>query len=431
MPSVLVPTVGKLYAAKVDGEWHRVEVTNVRGIDVSCYFIDHGDEDNLKAADLKELQDDFLSLAPQAKHVRLAGLEDFRDSSSAIANLTSMVLGRSLVGNVHTNDNDGVSLVLWDTSGDNEDININESLLMKMKENSINIDEPSSQHSSMPSLDNLPNEKSDIKISDSKQANAIPNSIITKHTDKTSTSNLARNLTNNQEDKFDTDVKELMNLDISSFAPLTRAVLPDADDFFDVTVTLAGSPSNFTVQPYFEGRQLENLSLEMNKFYNDEKNHYDKGPLTSDHLSKDFFFAGKHDDGQWYRVKVNSMLDEYSAAVKLVDYGDYSMMQLENMQPLWPQFRHLPMQAISASLAGIIATHGDWTPDDAVWFAQRVVNKQFVSKIKDVIWDMNDHDACGNGFKLSLSLFDTSNPNEDVVIEKLLVDAGKAVYLCV
>ena len=202
----------------------------------------------------------------------------------------------------------------------------------------------------------------------------------------------------------------------------------------------------------------------MNKFYNDEKNHYDKGPLTSDHLSKDFFFAGKHDDGQWYRVKVNSMLDEYSAAVKLVDYGDYSMMQLENMQPLWPQFRNLSMQAISASLAGncrfiqalnignlftlhlclaqplvffinfelgIIATHGDWTPDDAVWFAQRVVNKQFVSKIKDVIWDMNDHDACGNGFKLSLSLFDTSNPNEDVVIEKLLVDAGKAVYLCV
>ena len=44
---------------------------------------------------------------------------------------------------------------------------------------------------------------------------------------------------------------------------------------------------------------------------------------------------------------------------------------------------------------------------------------------------MSDHDACGNGFKLSLSLFDTSNPNEDVVIEKLLVDAGKAVYLCV
>jgi len=92
----------------------------------------------------------------------------------------------------------------------------------------------------------------------------------------------------------------------------------------------------------------------MNKFYNNAENHYSKGPLTSAHLSKDFFFSGRHDDGQWYRVKVNSMLDEYTAAVKLVDYGDYCMMQLEHMQPLWPQFRSLAMQAISASLAGIL-----------------------------------------------------------------------------
>ena len=91
----------------------------------------------------------------------------------------------------------------------------------------------------------------------------------------------------------------------------------------------------------------------MNEFYSDENNHYSQGPLNASHLSKDLFFAGRHDDGTWYRVKVNSMLDEYSAAVKLVDYGDYSMMQLENMQPLWPHFRNLPMQAINASLAGM------------------------------------------------------------------------------
>ena len=162
-----------------------------------------------------------------------------------------MVLGRSLVGNVHTNDNDGVSLVLWDTSGDNEDININESLLMKVKEDHIHGGETTSQHSSMPSLDSSPNGKLDLKITDSKQANAIQNSKIIKHTDVKSTINQARNASNIQEEKFDTDVKELMSMDISSFAPLTRAVLPDADDFFDVTVTLAGSPSNFTVNIKF------------------------------------------------------------------------------------------------------------------------------------------------------------------------------------
>ena len=46
---------------------------------------------------------------------------------------------------------------------------------------------------------------------------------------------------------YNCDIKELMNMDLSSFKPLSRAVLPDADDFFDVTITLAGSPSNFTV----------------------------------------------------------------------------------------------------------------------------------------------------------------------------------------
>lgn len=37
-------------------------------------------------------------------------------------------------------------------------------------------------------------------------------------------------------------------------------------------------------------------------------------------------------------------------AAKLVDYGEFSMLPIHNMQPLWPQFRNLPMQAISATL---------------------------------------------------------------------------------
>ena len=36
MPSVFNPTVGKLYAAKVDGEWHRIEVTGVS--EYAIYF---------------------------------------------------------------------------------------------------------------------------------------------------------------------------------------------------------------------------------------------------------------------------------------------------------------------------------------------------------------------------------------------------------
>ena len=74
--SVINPEVGHLYAAKVEGDWHRVEVINVHGLEVTCYFIDHGDEDVLKVTDLRQLLPEFLELAPQAKSVRLAGLED-------------------------------------------------------------------------------------------------------------------------------------------------------------------------------------------------------------------------------------------------------------------------------------------------------------------------------------------------------------------
>ena len=110
-----------------------------------------------------------------------------------------MVLGRSLVGNVHTNDNDGVSLVLWDTSGDNEDININETLLKKMKDHNMTTDESSSLHSSMPSLDNSPYDKSGLKINDVKQANIIQNNKPLQQSDMTSATNQARNVTNNQD----------------------------------------------------------------------------------------------------------------------------------------------------------------------------------------------------------------------------------------
>lgn len=343
-------------------------------------------------------------------------------------------LGRSLVGNVHINDSEGVSLVLWDTSGDEEDVNINETLLMHLKDQHKASYEPPSHHSSMPSLDSASFGKSVVQAIDSEHVNSMPNNKSIQPTNMKDT-NLEGFWTISKTEMNDpinhleniNDRKIMMNIDISSFNAIPRFVNPDdVNDYFDVTVTLAGSPSNFTVQPYFEGRALENLSLEMNKFYNDEKNHYDKGPLTSDHLSKDFFFAGKHDDGQWYRVKVNSMLDEYSAAVKLVDYGDYSMMQLENMQPLWPQFRNLSMQAISASLADIVPIKQVWTPEDAVYFTELVVGKQFVSEIKETKYDAEDFEAMGNGFKLSLSLYDTTDPEKDILIEQHLVDIGRA-----
>ena len=191
--------------------------------------------------------------------------------SSAIADLTSMALGRSLVGGVHTNDNDGVSLVLWDTSGQNEDININETLLQKSKGYTMLEDEAKSIHSSMPSLEQSPDSQSSLINLNAKTIEKSPpmdNPL--QHNDISSTSELAgsgpaRNMVSVTQAKVEpaSDIRELMRMDLSSFKPLTRAVLPDAEDFFDVTITLAGSPSNFTVS--FTPRILQYTSFGLEK----------------------------------------------------------------------------------------------------------------------------------------------------------------------
>ena len=48
MPAVEQPQIGTIYAAKVDGEWHRAEITDVHGIWVTCFQIDEGDKVKLE-----------------------------------------------------------------------------------------------------------------------------------------------------------------------------------------------------------------------------------------------------------------------------------------------------------------------------------------------------------------------------------------------
>ena len=78
------------------------------------------------------------------------------------------------------------------------------------------------------------------------------------------------------------------------------------------------------------------------------------------------------------------------------------------------------------SFSGIVAIDGDWTVDDTVWFARRVVNNAFVSVVKDISYDKLDE-----SLRIGVSLIDTNDPAKDVFIEKELVDSERAAYLCI
>ena len=246
-----VAEVGTLYAAKVEGDWHRVEATNVHGLEVTCYFIDHGDEDVLKVKDLRKLLPEFMTLAPQAKSVRLAGLEDLAGDQNAQAELTNLSLGRSLVGQVHAQDESGISLILYDTNSD-EDININEKILEKFSRNSASLSPSSALNneqgktngaSSPPRLESpeakTPPQQVDAETRADATGASAPENQKSPGTGASSTISESSSST--------TVMEDLMSIDLASLKPLMPTNMTEAGEFLDVNITLAASPSNFTV----------------------------------------------------------------------------------------------------------------------------------------------------------------------------------------
>jgi hypothetical protein len=145
--------------------------------------------------------------------------------------------------------------------------------------------------------------------------------------------------------------------------------------------------------------------------------------MTIDKIEEGAYFSCRHSDDYWYRVKITKVIDSEHAAVRYVDYGDTSMASLDNLQPLCIQFRNLPYQAIQARLADVQPISGDWSPEDTFWFNQRVVDKQFVSIVRNVI------ESSTGELTLDLVLIDTSDPAKDIFIKEELIKEDRATEL--
>jgi hypothetical protein len=139
----------------------------------------------------------------------------------AHAELTKAALARSLVGQVHSRTSDqDISLILFDTSIDEKDININQMLLEKLK--------------SMPEAAVPAPVKNDSSQSITP---STANDVVTVSPPLASPSSSLE--------------LDLMSMDLASLKPLIHAVIPEEGQYFDVNVTLAASPSNFTVSYRF------------------------------------------------------------------------------------------------------------------------------------------------------------------------------------
>lgn len=582
IPRVVQPEVGKIYAAQVSSDWHRVKVIEVRGIDCTCCFLDHGDEDKIPVEDLREIAPKFLDLPAQAMTVELAGLEDYDYSETLLQHLNNLLLGKSVVGKVENRSGLGNKfvkssktstkprVVLFDTSSEDVDVNLNQKLIELLVSQDSQSKLPSVGGEEISVFVSYVAKNGDLYVQKESSTFTMIEKMIVEQGSEAMKAAPANNITEGKlylakysedsslyraevmsspkDDKVEVffvdygntsfvSVNEIWELNTisdvmselprqalkcrminvpptgqfwsdqatkvlrelvpesqlvklkvvgaSSECPVVEINLPDSDgcsvnqslslkadiflqdqaingdhpapgmaelkidsspppgpgsaplsplamsqdlanlktliapklpavgQYFDVTVTFAVSPSSFVVQPYNEGPKLEVLMSDLNAYYNKEKHHVD---VTGDQLKEGDYFAARHTDGFWYRVKITNVIDGENAAVRYVDYGDLTMVSLPDLQPLWGQFRNLPFQAINAKIANVVPATGDWLPEDTVWFSARVAEKQFVSMIKGI--DGDDDPL------VELVLVDTTHPSEDKYIDQELVQVN-------
>ena len=593
IPGVQKPEIGKLYAAYVSSDWHRVKVVELRGILCTCYFLDHGDQDTIPVEDLREIAPKFLELSAQAINITLSGLEDYEYNDNIVARLNEHLLGKSLVAKVDNRSQIASAyksslkprMVLFDTSSDDVDVNINQKLIeLVISEDyqcrlplpggeeiqvcishisstgGIYVQKEANSYSAIEKLINeisdkvsssgpsgiigmnqlylakfsedgklyraellSPNKKSDkyevlfvdfgntslvdpseiYNLSNLNESLAdlprlalkcklqgvppegytwsegatkalrelVPENQLVKlkvlggetdfpevelnqtesnqgsinfdlstefdifpalparSAESSALSSPAKVATNGiekppQELSSEVDaVSEALNQvpgDLSNLKSLSSPSIPAEGEHFDVKVTCAVSPSNFIVQPYNEMEKLQALMSEMDSFYTTETNLRE---VTLESLSEGEYLAGRHSDGYWYRVRITKLIDQNSAAVRLVDYGDLSMINISDIQPLWKQFRNLPLQAINAKLANILPVEVDWRPEDTVWFSNRVADQEFVSLVKKVSPSIGDDFEC----VVELTLIDTTHPSVDKFIDQELIEERRAI----
>ncbi|XP_054015092.1 tudor domain-containing protein 7-like [Hylaeus anthracinus] len=188
-------------------------------------------------------------------------------------------------------------------------------------------------------------------------------------------------------------------------------------EYFDVHVTMAAHPGNFTVQPFDDQIALEKMMIHLQ-----ETCHlYEGAAPTTESIREGKLYAAKHIDGHWYRVCISSIIKENMVSVYFCDFGDVSVLPLSKLQPLKSQFLELPYQAIKARLAGIQPINVDWSVEDSLRFQELVVDKNFVS----VVVESNSDGLSPADTILGLKLIDV-NTTEDIYIDKLLVNEGRA-----
>ncbi|XP_061512893.1 uncharacterized protein LOC1270837 [Anopheles gambiae] len=205
-----------------------------------------------------------------------------------------------------------------------------------------------------------------------------------------------------------------------AIAKLAKITLPAVGQVFNVKVTIANNPKFFFVQPYAYLEQLDTLMRELQDFCMTKAQ-----PVRKDQVRPGEAYAAVNNLGHWYRALVVNINPFGPTPIHayFCDFGQVQQLDAGALRVLPPEFRVLPQQAIKAKLYGVKPLHHDWTISDAMRFKELTADCNFASIVRSIQPDeLNPQEQL-----IELELIDVSG-EDDIVLHKILVDEGRAVY---
>lgn len=125
--------VGQIYMVMISECWCRVRIECAEEGRVWCFFIDFGDKDWFSYDEIYICDRHFMRFPAQAIRFTLSGLEDFTENPIA-RQLLHGLADKSLIAETLTKQdefaiNDSIKAILYDTSSDEKDVQLNQWIL--------------------------------------------------------------------------------------------------------------------------------------------------------------------------------------------------------------------------------------------------------------------------------------------------------------
>ena len=186
---------------------------------------------------------------------------------------------------------------------------------------------------------------------------------------------------------------------------------PSVGDYYDLVLSHIVSPQEFYVQSHANLPIYSSFAAQLSNFY--EKN----GSLIPCEVIPGSVVAVKLSNS-WLRAKVIRSLSTSLVSLLLADIGRIVICSKTSVKSLVKQFDQLPAQVIKAKMSDVCSRSPEnrWDEESIEWFKHVALGKSLVGLVKAKT--SND---------MTMTLYDTSVPNVDTIINKEIVSAGLAL----